>query len=184
MEVKMLAKLWHPRVAEARRVAPSDSAMRVVTDFTRELPVTVTEYRPIDEALQDMIAAGVRALLVVRGDTVSGLVTSYDIQFERPLQVLRASNYTRHHTIEVGHIMTQWERVPTLDWRLVRTARVYDIAKGFESMSATHLVLVEQLGREAAFVRGILSRARLERQVGHSIEYVPQRIWASEEKAS
>jgi hypothetical protein len=178
----MLAKLWHPQAAEARRVALSDSATSIVTDFTREPPVTVTEDRPIDDALQDMITAGVRALLVVRGDLVSGLVTSYDIQGERPLQFLRASGYTRHDEIEVAHIMTHWERVPRLDWRLVTGARVYDIAKGFESTCATHLVLVEHLEREVAFVRGLLSRTRLERQLGQSIKCLSQPIWASRSK--
>jgi len=178
----MLAKLWHPRAAEARRVALTDSAMRIVTDFTRETPMTVTEDRPIDHALQDMITGGVRALLVVQGEQVSGLITSYDIQGERPLQFLQASSYTRHDEIEVGHIMTRWARVPTLDWGLLRTARVYDLAKGFEITCATHLVLVEPSGHEVVFVRGMLSRTRLERQLGHSIECLPQPTWVSGSK--
>src|SRR5579862_2520206 len=76
-------KLWRPGAAEARRVALNDPATLVVTDFTREPPVTATEDRAIDDALQDMVLAGVRALLVVRGDLVSGLITSYDVQGER-----------------------------------------------------------------------------------------------------
>jgi CBS domain len=178
MEKNMFAKLWNPRAAGTRGVALNDSATRVVTDFTREPPMTVTEDRPIDDALQDMITAGVRALLVVRGDLVSGLITSYDIQGERPLQFLQTSSYTRHDEIEVRHIMTHWDRVPILDWRLVREARVYDVAKGFESTCATHLVFVEHLEHDEAFVRGLLSRTRLERQLGQSIECLPQPIWA------
>jgi CBS domain-containing protein len=176
------AKLWHPPAAEARRVALADPAARVVTDFTREPPMTVTEDRLIDDALRDMITAGIRALLVVRGDLVSGLITSYDIQGERPLQFLRTSSYTRHDEIEVGHIMTRWDRVPRLDWRSVRAARVYDVAKAFEITCATHLVLVEHLEHDEAFVRGLLSRTRLERQLGCSIECSPQPIWASGSK--
>jgi len=85
--------------------------------------VTVTEDRSIDDALRDMMLAGVRALLVVSEDAVTGLITSYDIQGERPLQFLLTSNYTRHDEIEVGHIMTPWERVPRLDWRDVCVRR-------------------------------------------------------------
>jgi len=55
-----------------------------MTDFTREPPATVTEDRSIDDALEDMVIAGVHALLVVRGDLVSGIITSYDIQGDRP----------------------------------------------------------------------------------------------------
>ena len=169
-----VARLWHPRAAETRRVALTDPAVRIVTDFTREPPMTVTEDRLIDDALRDMITAGVRALVVVRGDLVSGLITSYDIQGERPLQFLRTSTYTRHDEIEVGHIMTPWDRVPKLDWRSVRAARVHDVAMAFESIcAATHLVVIEHVQPDEAFVRGLLSRTRLERQLGHSIESYP-----------
>jgi len=169
-EYSSRAKLWRPLVAESRRVAVTDTARRVVTDFTREPPMTATEDRLIDDALRDMITAGVRALLVVRGDLVSGLITSSDIQGERPLQFLRTSSYMRHDEIEVGHIMTQWDQVPKLDWQAVRAARVYDVAGAFKTICATHLVLVEQVEHNGAFVRGLLSRTRLERQLGHSIE--------------
>lgn len=178
----MLAKLWHPQVAGTRHVALTEPATRIVTDFTREVPVTVTEDRLIDGALQDMINAGVRALLVMRGDRVTGLITSYDIQGERPLQFLQGSNYTRHDEIEVGHIMTHWEQVPALEWRLIRAGCVYDVAKHLASTCATHLVLLEHSEREVAFVRGLLSRTRLERQLGHSIDCLPQPVWASGKK--
>jgi DeoR family transcriptional regulator, catabolite repression regulator len=178
-EYSPAAKLWRPRAAEGRRVALTDPAECLVTDFMREPPTTVTEDRPIDDALRDMITGGVRALLVVRGDLVSGLITSYDIQGERPLQFLRTSTYMRHGEIEVGHIMTHWDHVPKLDWRSLLAARVYDVAKAFERTCATHLVAVEHLVRDEAFVRGLISRTRLERQLGSSIECSPQPVWVS-----
>jgi len=131
--------------------------------------VTVTEDRFIDDALRDMILAGVRALLVVSEDAVTGLITSYDIQGERPLQFLLTSNYTRHDEIEVGHIMTPWERVLRLDWRDVCAARVNDIVMFFRKTGTTHGVLVEQAEREGSFVRGLISRTQLERQLGRSL---------------
>jgi CBS-domain-containing membrane protein len=164
------AKLWRPWAAEARRVVLTDPAAYTVTDFTREPPVTVTEDRPLDDALRDMIAAGVRALLVVRGDRVSGLITSYDIQGERPLQFLHTSNYTRHDEIEVGHIMTPWDLVPRLAWASISSARVHEVARIFRTTSATHLLIVEDVAHEGAFVRGLISRTRLDRQLGRSIE--------------
>jgi CBS domain containing-hemolysin-like protein len=139
-----------------------------VTDFTWEQPVTVTEDRSIDDALRDMMLAGVRALLVVHEDAVTGLITSYDIQGERPLQFLFTSNYTRHDEIEVGHIMTPWERVPRLDWRDVCAAHVNDIVEFFSRTRTTHVVLVQQAEHEGAFVRGVISRTQLERQLRHA----------------
>jgi CBS domain-containing protein len=168
----------HPAAARVRRsaaaearIALTDPAVRVVSDFTWEQPLTVAENRPLDEALREMMLAGVRALLVVQGDMVSGLITSYDIQGERSLQFLRASNYTRHDEIEVRHIMTPWELVPTLDWQTVRARRVADLVKFFESTRATHAVIVEYADQGGDFVSGLISRARLERQLGHSIDH-------------
>jgi CBS domain-containing protein len=156
------------RAAEAH-VALTDSAEQVVTDFIWEEPVTVPEERSIDDALRDMIRAGVRALLVMRGDAVTGLITSYDIQGERPLQFLAAAGYSRHDEIEVGHIMTPWERVPTLDWQRVSRARVSEIESFFSDSQATHAVLVEHSDQVGTFVRGVVSRARLERQLERQI---------------
>jgi CBS domain-containing protein len=140
-----------------------------VTDFTWEQPVTVTEERSIDDALRDMMLAGVRALLVVNEGAVTGLITSYDIQGERPLQFLLTSNYAQHDEIEVGHIMTRWEHVPRLDWRDVCATRVNDIVMFFRETGTTHVVLVEEADREGSFVRGLISRTQLERQLGRSL---------------
>jgi hypothetical protein len=115
-----------------------------------------------------MMCAGVRALLVVRNDVVTGLITSYDIQGERPLQFLATAGCSRHDEIAVGHIMTPWERVPTIDWQTVSGARVSDIEAFFRHSPATHAVLVEPAG-QGTFVRGVVSRARLERQLARAI---------------
>jgi CBS domain-containing protein len=157
------------RGAAEGRLALTDAAAHVVTDFVFEQPLTVPEERSIDDALREMIRAGVRALLVVRDEVVTGLITSYDIQGERPLQFLTESGYRRHDEIEVGHIMTPWERVPTLDWQALGQARVSDLVAFFRSAAATHVVMVEHTDPRSTAVRGLISRTRLERQLGHSI---------------
>ena len=90
-----------PSEAVEARLELTDPAIHVVTDFVWEPPVTVREEITIDDALREMIRAGVRALLVVRDEVVTGLITSYDIQGERPLQFLAESGYRRHDEIEV-----------------------------------------------------------------------------------
>jgi CBS domain-containing protein len=158
-----------PRAATKGRLTLADPAGHVVTDFLWEQPITVPEELSIDDALRKMIRAGVRALLVVHDEAVTGLITSYDIQGERPLQFLTASGYRRHDEIEVGHIKTPWERVPTLDWQALGRARVSDLAAFFRCTAATHVVIVERAGEGTSAVRGVISRTRLERQLGHSI---------------
>ena len=161
-----VTQLSRPSAAEARRVLLSDPARSVMTDFTREPPATVTEDRSIDDALEEMVFAGVHALLVVRGDLVSGLITSYDIQGDRPLILLLAPKHRPVDQIEVGQVMTPWDQVPKLDWSSVSAARVFDLARVFRRTNATHLVVVENPEREGAFVRALVSRRRLNRQLG------------------
>lgn len=157
-----------PRAPEAR-LTLSDPALRVVTNFAWEEPVTVIATRSIDDALARMMRAGVRALLVVREFAVIGLITSYDIRGERPLVFLGTSGYSRHDEIEVSHIMTPWECVPTLDWGTLGRGLVSDLVVYFGKTSATHVVVVDHAERNEALVCGLLSRTRLARQLGRSI---------------
>lgn len=147
------------------RALPLEPAVRVMTDFIRDLPVTVDADRLIDDALRDMIVAGVRALLVVRNDRVVGLITSYDIQGERPLQFLATSGFSRHDEIAVRHIMTPWSEVRKIDMAWVSDARVADINAHFQRTSASHIAVIERADGGEEIVRGLFSRTRIERQL-------------------
>ena len=150
---------------EGRTVKPSDPATRVMIDFQHTHPITVPEERRIDDALEDMISFGVRALLVVRNGRVTGLITSYDIQGERPLQFLQSSTYTRHDEIQVGHIMTPWERMSVVGWEGVREARVADVRDVFRATSTSHLVVLQTAADDSPVIRGLISRTQLERRL-------------------
>jgi CBS domain-containing protein len=153
-------------VSDGQFLDPSDPAIHAITDFTREYPVTVDEERQIDAALDDMIRLGVRALLVVREQRVVGLITSYDIQGERPLQFLQTSTYTRHQDIRVGHIMTPWDRLLAVDWASIQSARAGDLMQVLEDTGMTHLLVIEGAKKNSPpIVRALLSRARLARQL-------------------
>jgi len=140
-----------------------------MTDFTWKTPVTVAVDRFIDDALREMFIAGVRALLVVRGEVVVGLITSYDIQGDRPAQFQNGSGFTSHSNIEVGHIMTPWEAVPTLDVPWVSLATVGDVVERFQRRGDSHFLVVEYMEQGGAFVRGIFSRTEVQRQLGTTL---------------
>src|SRR5450755_4873545 len=131
-------------VSDGQFLDPSDPAVHAITDFTREHPVTVDEERQIDAALDDMIRLGVRALLVMRDQRIVGLVTSYDIQGERPLQFLQTSNYSRHQDIRVGHIMTPWDKLLAVDWDSIQSARAGDLLHVLDDAAITHLLVIER----------------------------------------
>ena len=153
-------------VSDGRFLDPSDPAIHAITDFTREHPVTVDEERQIDDALGDMIRLGVRAMLVMREQRIVGLITSYDIQGERPLQFLQTSTYTRHQEIRVGHIMTPWDKLLALDWDGIQSARAGDLLLVLDEAGLTHLLVIERGKKNASpIVRALVSRARLARQL-------------------
>jgi CBS domain-containing protein len=164
-----VTRVRRPKTVE--RIALTDRAAEIVTDFTSERPVTVAEDRQIDEALQDMRNTGVRALLVLQGDAVTGLITSYDIQGQRPLQFLHAAGFATRRQIQVGYIMTPWDRVPKLEWQHVRTAQVGKIVEFFAHTRATHIAIVEYGERGECYLRGLISRTQLERQLGYPIKH-------------
>jgi len=152
--------------SDGQYLDPNDPAIYAITDFTREHPITVDEDRQIDAALEDMIHFGVRAMLVMREQRIVGLITSYDIQGERPLQFLQTSTYTRHRDIRVGHIMTPWEQLLAIEWESVQAARAGDLLRVLEDAEMTHLLVIEAGKTNAApIVRALVSRARLARQL-------------------
>jgi CBS domain-containing protein len=153
-------------ISDGQFLDPGDPAIHAITDFTREHPATVDEERQIDGALEDMIRLGVRALLVVREQRIVGLITSYDIQGERPLQFLQSSTYTRHQDIRVGHIMTPWDKLLAVDWESVQSVRAGELLHILEEAEMTHLLVIERSKRNASpIVRALVSRARLARQL-------------------
>ena len=153
-------------ILDGQRLKSSDPAIYAITDFTRDYPMTVDPERQVDDALSDMIRLGMRALLVARDQTLVGLVTSYDIQGERPMQFLQSSNYNRHQDIRVMHVMTPWDELVALDWERVESARAGELLAIFEQTNLTHLLVVEvDRKTHVSVVRALASRTRLLRQL-------------------
>jgi CBS domain containing-hemolysin-like protein len=153
-------------ILDGQRLEPGDPAIYAVTDFKRDYPMTVDADRQIDDALTDMIRLGVRALLVAREQRLVGLVTSYDIQGERPIQFLQSSNYSRHQDVRVMHVMTPWDELLALDWESVESARAGELLALFRQTNLTHLLVVEVDRKTSrSVVRALASRARLLRQL-------------------
>ena len=114
-------------VADGRLLKPDAPALLAITDFTREHPVTVETERQIDDALDDMIRLGVRALLVRKEQRIVGLITSYDIQGERPMQFLQSSTYGHHRDIRVADIMTPWDDLSAIHWETLQSLSAGDL---------------------------------------------------------
>jgi CBS domain-containing protein len=154
--------------ATVAALPPTAPALHAMTDLATEAPHVVAPDRSIDDALHDMIAAGVRLLLVVQDRAVLGVVTSYDITGERPIQCLHdpfRPKPHRHSDVTVADIMTPVDEIRPLRFGWVRRATVAGVAALFGSRPETHLLVADdELGGEVV-IRGIFSRTRLERQL-------------------
>ncbi len=141
-----------------------------MTDFNRECPVVVSPDRRIDDARQDMIRNGVRALLVLEDESVRGLITVHDILGERPILFLQSSACLQdrcdHHEVRVADIMTPVEHLPMLDLPIVQSACVGDVVETFRTSDHTHLVVTEAQRDGTRRACGLISRTWLERQLG------------------
>ncbi len=158
---------------ERQQLTLDDPALTSMTDFTLECPVTVSPDRRIDDAQQDMIRSGVRALFVLEAECVQGLISLQDMLGERPVLFLQSSACMQdrcdHHEVRVADIMTPMEQLPTLDLSAVQSACVGDVVETFRTTDHTHLMVTEAQHDGTRLVCGLISRTWLERQLGSNI---------------
>jgi CBS domain-containing protein len=141
-----------------------------MTDFTASPAFTISADCAIDDALDEMFRRGVRVLIVLAEDgVVVGLITSYDIQGERTQQYLERRPARRREEVRVREILTPCGECSTIDWQRVQSARIEDVLEVFRGTDSPYLIVVEARSETIAGVlRGIISRTRLERQLGES----------------
>ena len=154
---------------------PDNWAYLAITDFTRTFPVTVSPTTLIDEAREQMIAAGVHALLVTDPETeiaecqVVGLVTSYDIQ-KHQQRIGRSDPSSRHpkSPVYVRDLMTTWDDLPLIHFESLLGLTVRELHERFNGTGLTHFLVVETESREGAAARGLISRAAIARRLWRS----------------
>ncbi|HHH46424.1 MAG TPA: CBS domain-containing protein [Thiotrichales bacterium] len=155
-----------PRQELPKRVQLGDPATFVMTDFTRVAAVTMGPCATLTAANERMKASGVRLLLVTdQYNQVIGLITTTDIEGERPVQYLREVGGSRED-IMLRDIMTPQERLEVLYYEDVKRARVGDIVKTLKKVGRQHALVVETLPDGHQRIRGIFSRTQIGRQLG------------------
>lgn len=136
------------------QLKPFDSAVRAMSDFRSEPPLTAAEAAAPTQVFDDMFRLGVRALLVVRDLTVVGLVTAEDL--------CRPSARQRQR---VAEIMTAATDVPAIDWQTLQESRISDLIEIFDATGVSHLIVLQSEAVHLSTVRGLIQRERLERQL-------------------
>ncbi|MGF1526261.1 MAG: CBS domain-containing protein [Candidatus Competibacterales bacterium] len=171
---------FSPRQTLPERVTLTAPALEVMTDFSLVTAHTTGLATPIDRARETMIARGVRLLLVC-DDTgaVRGLITSRDIDGERPRRLLEKSHLTREELL-VRDVMTLKGRLDVLAMEDVARARVGDIIATLRQVDRQHAMVVDRdptTGRQA--VRGVFSVSQIARQLGLTVDPAAAPLTAS-----
>ncbi len=162
-------------------------AIEVMTDFNHVRPRTIGPGAPIDEALENMKRVGVRLLLVEDGDRkILGIVSSYDIQGEKPIKLVQESRISRSE-ISVSDIMTPQAEIEALHMLSVRNAQVGHIVATLRALERRHLLVVQSAGGNGEpaddeampsltsgkqVVRGLFSSAQIGRQLRVDVDEI------------
>lgn len=159
--------LAHAETRPVTRVSPADPAVTVFTDFAKTAVFSIGEDAGIDQSLLYMKAVGVRFLFVRdASNALVGLVTTTDIQGEKPLRYIQATHCTRADLL-VKHVMTPVGSWEVIDYFEVERAKVSQVVDSFKAVGRRHLVVVEN-----ALVRGIFSATRVEKALGIQLDIV------------
>jgi len=165
--------LFQPQQDLPEKVELDSPAILTMTDLRQVSAQTVEPNLSIDEALTRMKEGGVRLLFVTNPQAeVLGLITSTDIQGEKPLQFLKET-HVRHEEILVRDIMTWSEQMEVMLLEDAMKARVGDIVETLRRCGRRHaLVTAREPRTRGLSIRGMFSVTQISRQLGIAIETV------------
>ena len=154
----------------APQVTMSSSALCVMTDF-RKVPVaTIGPDATLSQATEEMIARGVRLLIVVEAERVLGLITARDTQGERPIQIVHERG-VRYPDLRVRDLMAPLETMDLLDLGRVMHAEVGDIVATLKNWGRQHALVGERdPGTGTMRIRGVFSATQIGRQLGLQVQ--------------
>ncbi len=149
-------------------------ALSVLTDLTQVRAVTTAPSTSLRQAEQTMIHEGVRMLLVVtEAPTIEGLITSTDLRGEKQMRLVHERN-AHYDDLSVADVMTDLSMLDAIDFRRMASATVRDVIATLRRFGRNHLLVVEDASaNHPRRVRGVVSRAQIERQTGVPIEITP-----------
>ncbi len=169
------ASYFRPRQSLPEHVAADDPALTVMTDLSQVTAYTTELTTPLSNALDTMIRRGVRLLLTRDTDRqVVGLITSRDIEGEKPARILAKAGGTWEDLL-VADIMTLQPKLQVLRMEDVVNARVGDIIATLRQANRQHAMVVDadpETGKPA--VRGIFSLSQIGLQLGLDIDPTQQ----------
>lgn len=153
------------------KVALDSPARLVMTDLSQVRAATIAPSASLAQAEQSMIHQGVRLLFVVREQpAIEGLITSTDLHGDRQMRLVHERRL-RWDELTVADVMTEVSALDAVDYDRLRSATVSNLIATLKRFGRNHLLVLQAAtGHTPRRVRGIVSRAQVERQLGQTIE--------------
>ena len=146
-------------------------ALDVMTDLTQAKAATISPATALRKAEQTMIYQGVRMLFVV-GDmpSLEGLVTTTDLSGDKLMRVVQQRG-VHYDDLCVADVMTGLAMLDAIDYGHMKAATVGNVIAALKKHGRNHLLVVEGAsGLAPERVRGVISRAQVERQLGTVVD--------------
>jgi len=160
---------------QAQHAVTLDSpALQVMTDLTLIKAATTHPSTSLRQAEQMMIYQGVRMLFVVSDmPALEGLITTTDLGGDRAMALV-AERRVRHDELSVADVMTPLSMLDAIDLDAMRSACVGNAVATLKRFGRNHLLVVQAAsGQTPLRVRGVISRAQIERQLGAPVDIMP-----------
>ena len=149
-------------------------ALQVMTDLTTVTAATTHPSTSLRQAEQMMINQGVRMLFVTSDmPALEGLITTTDLAGDRAMSVV-AERHVRHDELRVSDVMTPLSMLDAISLDSLQRASVGNAVATLKRLGRNHLLVVQAATPQTPLrVRGIISRAQIERQLGAPVEVTP-----------
>jgi CBS-domain-containing membrane protein len=159
------------KVGQATKVTVDSPALDVMTDLTVVKAATTGPSTTLRQAEQAMIHQGVRMLLVVREmPLIDGLVTTTDLHGAHAMRISQQRNIP-YDELRVADVMTSLAELDAIDYEMIKIAAVSNVIATLQRAGRNHLLVVERATAETPRrVRGVISRAQVERQLGTPVQ--------------
>jgi CBS domain containing-hemolysin-like protein len=149
-------------------------ALDVMTDLALVKAANVVPSTSLRQAEQVMIYQGVRMLFVVSEmPSLEGLITTTDLHGDRLMRIVAERN-VHHDELSVGDLMTPLSMLDAIDFDRMKTATVGHVVATLKRFGRNHLLVAQSATTQTPHrVRGVISRAQIERQLGVPIDIMP-----------
>lgn len=160
--------------ASTGAVTLDSPALAVMTDLTLVKAATTHPSTTLRQAEQQMIYLGVRMLFVVNDmPSIEGLITTTDLRGDRQMRLVHERGM-RYDEFCVADVMTPLALLDAIAYDRMRSAWVGNLIATLQRFGRNHLLVVEEATAQSPRrVRGVISRAQIERQLGRPVDITP-----------